>query len=69
MALMSDNDPFRGLDDEGEGNRRDWEEMVGARVVMRHGKGHFSTRRLDEEDLMLVERFVGLTPCRPVSAL
>lgn len=60
VAVMGDNDPFRGLDDRGEGNRRDWEEVVGAHVVMRPGKGHYSMLQLDEEDLAFVESFLEL---------
>lgn len=61
LALMSDNDPFRGLDDGGETNRRDWEATVGARVIMRRGKEHFSTPRLDAEDRKVVaEELLGL---------
>lgn len=61
VALMSNDDPYRGLDDGGLCNKRDWEEMVGARVVMRQGKGHFNSPRLDAEDLDFVEReFLGL---------
>lgn len=61
VALMSNDDPYRGLDDDGLSNKRDWEEMVGARVVMRRGKGHFNCLRLDAEDLDFVEReFLGL---------
>jgi len=55
MCLMSDNDPYRGLDDDGQSNKRDFEEIVGARVVLRHGKGHFNSSRLDEEDTRLIE--------------
>ena len=55
MCLMSDNDPYRGLDDDGQSNKQDFEEIVGARVVFRHGKGHFNSSRLDEEDTRLIE--------------
>lgn len=55
MCLMSDNDPYRGLDDDGQSNKRDFEEIVGARVVLRHGKGHFNCSKLDEEDTRLIE--------------
>lgn len=55
MCLMSDNDPYRGLDDDGLSNKRDFEEIVGARVILRHGKGHFNSSRLDEEDTRLIE--------------
>lgn len=69
VALMSNDDPYRGLDDGGLCNKRDWEEMVGARVVMRRGKGHFNCLRLDAEDLGFVEQdFLGLVR-RPKGAL
>ena len=55
VCLMSDNDPYRGLDDDGLSNKRDFEEIVGARVILRHGKGHFNSSRLDEEDTRLIE--------------
>ncbi len=58
VALMSNDDPYRGLDDGGLCNQKDWEEMVGARVVMRRGKGHFNCLKLDAEDLAFVERDV-----------
>jgi hypothetical protein len=61
VALMSNDDPYRGLDDGGLCNKKDWEDMVGARVVMRRGKGHFNCLKLDAEDLGFVERdFLGL---------
>jgi len=52
---MSDNDPYRGLDDGGQSNKQDFEEIVGARVFFRHGKSHFNSSRLDEEDVRLIE--------------
>lgn len=55
MCLMSDNDPYRGLDDGGQSNKQDFEEIVGARVFFRHGKSHFNSSRLDEEDVRLIE--------------
>ncbi len=57
---MADNDPYRGLDDDGLSNKRDFEEIVGAEVVFRHGKGHFNCARLDDEDVRLVEAFLGV---------
>lgn len=60
LALMADNDPYRGLDDDGKSNKKDFEEIVGAEVVIRHGKGHFNCSRLDEEDTRLVEAFLGV---------
>lgn len=61
VALMSNDDPYRGLDDGGLCNKKDWEEMVGARVVLRHGKAHFTSPKLDAEDLAFVEHeFLGL---------
>lgn len=57
---MSNNDPFIGLDDDGAGNRHDWEQIVGATVIFRRGKGHFNVKRLDQEDTLLVESFLGL---------
>lgn len=66
MALMSNDDPYRGLDDGGLCNKKDWEDMMGARVVMRRGKGHFNSPKLDEEDLTFVEQeFLGLVRRRP----
>lgn len=59
-ALMADNDPYRGLDEDGLSNKRDFEEIVGAEVLFRHGKGHFNCARLDEEDTRLVEAFLGV---------
>ena len=57
---MSDNDPFRGLDDDGTSNKRDWEDIVGARVIFRPGKGHFNCKRLDAKDILMIEIFLGL---------
>lgn len=63
---MSNDDPYRGLDDGGLCNKKDWEEMVGARVVLRRGKGHFNSPKLDAEDLAFVEHeFLGLVRRAP----
>lgn len=67
---MSNDDPYRGLDDGGQCNKRDWEGMVGARVVMRRGKGHFNSLKLDAEDLAFVEQeFLGLVRRPPDAAV
>lgn len=59
IALLSDNDPYTSLDDNGKSNSEEW-SAAGAEVIMRHGKGHFMKRDLDREDLDLVFDFLGL---------
>ncbi len=37
IAIFSDNDPFVMPE-----NQKSWEERIGAKIIIEHGKGHFS---------------------------
>lgn len=69
-AIISDDDPVRGLDSNGEENAADFRDKLGARVLMRSKRGHFfHLKELDEEEVAAMLETCGLnTPAAAPAA-